>query len=337
MGKKILITGVAGFIGSHIAEKLLKKGYAVDGLDDLNDYYSPKIKEFNLSFLQKYDLFKFKHLDILSQKEIYEIIEKGKYDYLVHCAARAGVRASVADPLIYSKTNIIGTQILLEGLRLYSPDTKSILLSSSSVYGIQKKSPFSEEMMPNPTSPYGASKYSMELMAKQYSSFFDLSLVIVRPFSIYGPRGRVDMAPFLMVNSAENGRPFIKYGTNEDNKRDWTYIDDFVDGILKIINHGFRGYELVNLGNNDPIGIDDFVDHSRKMIREYLKKDLSVIEKPRSKEELPITFADINKAKKLFGYAPQTDFEKGFELFIKYYLDNKDKYHHRMQREEANV
>lgn len=325
--KKILVTGVAGFIGSHICQKLLEHGFNIIGIDSLDDYYSPSLKEFNLSFLKSYKGFGFLEEDILNKDKIFALLKTEKIGFLIHCAAQAGARASFKQPLAYTVTNVLGTQTLLEAIRLYRPEIKSILLSSSSVYGIQEKVPFSEEMMLNPQSPYGVSKYIMELMAKQYYDFYKLPLVILRPFSVYGPRGRLDMAPFLIIKSAERDEIFVKYGTNKDNKRDWTYIDDLVDGVLKIIHlFDFSSFEIFNFGNSKPIGIDDFISLGRRMVGQYLKKDLKIVEKPRGKEELPITFADIGKAKRVLGYNPKTDLEKGLEKFFKFYAKHRSIY-----------
>lgn len=324
--KKVFITGVAGFIGSHLGQRLLKNDWLVTGLDDLNDYYSPILKRFNLSFLEN-KRFQFIKGDITDQKLVFDLIKVENPDFLVHCAARAGVRASVKDPFLYTKVNVMGTVNLLEGLRIYSPETRTILVSSSSVYGIQDKTPFLENMTPSPKSPYGASKYAMEIVARQYFDFYGLPIVVVRPFSIYGPRGRVDMAPFLMIKAAEQGKAFIKFGSSEDNKRDWTYIDDFIDGLIKVLeNYQFKEFEIFNFGNNKPIGIDQFVELEKRLIKKYLGKNLRVKEKPRGKEELPITYADIEKAKRLIGFNPQTDFSQGLEKFFQFYVANRGLY-----------
>lgn len=324
---KILITGVAGFIGSHLAERLIQNKYRITGIDNLSNIYPDSLYKYNLSLLTKYNNFCFSKLDILDRKVIDSLIKKVKPNFIVHCAAKTGIRESLLNPLSYTNTNIIGTQTILEAIRLYSPETKTIILSSSSVYGIQDKLPLTESMSPNPISPYGFSKYAMELLAQQYYNLFNLKIVIVRPFSIYGPRGRINMAPFIAIKSAETGLPFVKFGYNDDNKRDWTYIDDFTDGILKIINKNlFQSYEIFNLGNSKPIGIDDFVRLIKKMTKLYLNKKFQVIEKPRPKSDISITFAHINKAKKLFNYSPKINLAEGLKKLFEDYRKNRQIY-----------
>ena len=324
---KLILTGAAGFIGSHIGEALLKDGFDVVGIDNLNNYYSLSLKRRNLSFLEKNTHFSFVKGDIVNSNFITHLLKKEKPDYLIHCAARAGVRASLDNPLLYVRVNTLGTTNILEGLRLYSPKTKTILLSSSSIYGIQSITPFEESMVPNPLSPYGASKYAMETIANQYFQFYQLPLVIVRPFSIYGPRGRIDMAPFLVIRAAEAGQVFIQYGSNENNRRDWTYIDDFVAGIMKLLkNYSFKEFQIFNLGNSQPIGIDNFINLSRQLIKEYLDEDLKISHQPRGKVELPITYANIKKARTAFGYHPKTSLAEGLEKLYQYYRANRGLY-----------
>lgn len=323
---KILITGAAGFIGSHIAERLVHE-HTVFGIDDYNDYYAQELKRLNVESIP--GTISINEASINTKDTVTSLIQDVKPEYIIHCAARAGVRASVQEPLLYSQTNILGTQNILEAVRIHSPGTKCIILSSSSVYGVQETVPFHEEMIPNPQSPYGATKYAMELVVKQYYDFYGVKSAIVRPFSIYGPRGRVDMAPLLIIRSAETGKPFIQFGSNEDNKRDWTYIDDFVDGIISLINnYHFSTFEIFNFGNSHPIGIDDFVEMSKDRIKEYLGKDLEVEQQERSKEELPITYASIKKAMTAIGYEPKISFEEGLQKLYEYYEKNRSLYQH---------
>ena len=324
---KVILTGAAGFIGSHLGEALLKDNFSIVGVDNLNNYYSLLLKKKNLSFLKKNSHFSFVKGDITNKDFVISFLKKEKPDYLIHCAARAGVRASLENPLLYTRVNVLGTTNILEGLRLYSPKTKTVLLSSSSIYGVQKIIPFQESMTPNPLSPYGASKQAMEIIANQYWQFYRLPLVIIRPFSIYGPRGRIDMAPFLVIKAAEKGEIFTQYGTNHDNKRDWTYIDDFVAGIMSLLeNFSFEKLTIFNLGNNRPVGIDDFISLSRRLIRKYLNKELKIAHQPRGKVELPITYADIGKAQVAFGYRPRISLAVGLEKFYQYYQVNRDLY-----------
>lgn len=324
---KIIVTGAAGFIGSHVAETLLRAEYQVIGLDNLNDYYFPDLKRLNLARLEKYPGFASRQLDIVDRQQVLPLIKKAKPLFLIHAAARAGVRASVRNPLVYTETNVFGTHVLLEAVRRESPDTKVILLSSSSVYGPQSEVPFREGMIPKPQSPYALSKYLMELLAQHYYQFYRVRLVVIRPFSIYGPRGRPDMAPFLLIRAAERGEDFTQYGCNADNQRDWTYVDDFVAGVSRLMEHfHFSSFEIFNFGNGQPVGIDDLVKLEKKMIKKYLGKELRVVKEPRSREELPITYADIGKAHKLLGYGPQTDLERGLVELFSDYVKRRESY-----------
>jgi nucleoside-diphosphate-sugar epimerase len=327
MPKNIFITGVAGFIGSSIAKKQLEKGYSVIGIDNLNNYYSPVVKLNNLKRLNKYSNFKFSKCDINKEEDIDNIVKENKPDYIVHCAALAGVRASAKRPLSYYKTNINGTANILEAIRVNMEKSKVILLSSSSIYGIQENVPFTEKMIPNPLSPYGSSKAAMETVAKNYADFFGMKIAVIRPFSIYGPCGRPDMAPFLAVMAAEKGEIFEQFGTSIDNARDWTYIDDFTNGVMLMIeNHDFQKYEVFNFGSSKPIGIDEFTRVMAKYIKKYLKKDLIIKKTKRASIELPITFANIELAKQKFGFSPTVSFEEGIKNFLEYYKNNRHLY-----------
>ncbi|PIR63843.1 MAG: epimerase [Candidatus Pacebacteria bacterium CG10_big_fil_rev_8_21_14_0_10_40_26] len=320
MKKTYIVTGCAGFIGSHISEALIAdRNNSVIGIDNFNDYYSPKIKESNIQKLLTSTQFKLHKIDLKNTEKVEALIKRIKPDFIIHCAGMAGVRNSIQNLLTYTQNNILATQNILEAIRISQLDTKIVLLSSSSVYGIQEKTPFVENMVANPSSPYGVSKFAMELLAKEYSNHYDMKIAIVRPFSIYGPRGRVDMAPFLIIKAAIQGKPFYQFGTNE-NKRDWTYIDDFVDGVTGLTKKwSFKTFEVFNLGNNTPVGIEDFISISKKLIGEKLNLDLTVLHKERGSEELPITFANIDKSHNLIGYTPKIKLEDGLNEFYTYF------------------
>lgn len=321
MLKNIIITGAAGFIGSQLSNRFIKKNNQIIGIDYFKNDQFADIKKKRLSYLTKNKNFKYLRLDILNNDKMIELVKSEKPTFLIHCAAKTGVRASVKNPLEYFKVNVLGTQVILEAFRQYSPKTKLILFSSSSVYGLQDKMPFSEEMQPNPQSPYGVTKYLMEIIAKCYFDFYQLSLVIVRPFSVYGPWGRLDMAPFLIIKSARKNLPFIQYGDNNNNKRDWTYIDDLIDGTISIANFfSFNTFEIFNLGSGKTIGINDLLQCSKKLLNKYLKKEIKVITKPKNQEELPLTLASINKSRKILGYKPKVNLEKGLNLYYLHYL-----------------
>lgn len=324
---KILVTGAIGFIGTHLSKELIDQGHEVIGIDIIegNDFHP--LRKFNFSFIPDTDNFKFFDLNILNQELLEKVIKQEQPDYIIHTAAKAGVRTSIKYPLLYTKTNVLGSQNILDAVRKYSPETKLILFSTSSVYGIQDNAPFEETMEPNPLSPYSITKYIMERIARQYNRFYHLPIIIVRPFSIYGPLGRLDMAPFLIIKAAEMGNTFTQFGHSEDNKRDWTYVKDFVQGIMGIVKkHDFKKFDIVNLGNNTPVGIDEFVNTMKDLCKKYLDKDLNVEYGERGKEELPLTYAKIQKAKKLFEYNPKTDFEKGMEELFRFYKKNRKLY-----------
>ncbi|MBI3366579.1 GDP-mannose 4,6-dehydratase [Candidatus Roizmanbacteria bacterium] len=320
MKQTILITGIAGFIAHHIAIKFLEKEYKVLGIDDISTYPIKFYKK-RLQYLYKYRNFEFIKISILNKKVICQIISKYKPEYLIHCAAIKKKKKSIMNPNLCLETNIIGTVNLLEGIHIYNQKTKLILLSSSSIYGKQDELPLKEEMSPNPISPYGFSKYAMELLARQYFELFKIPIVIIRPFSIYGPRGRFDMAPFLAIKAAEAGRSFLKYGSDKNNQRDWTYIDDFVDGIIRIVeNYPFRSFEIFNLGNGKPVGIDQFVSITKRLIKKYLNKNLKIIQKPKRNFEMRSNYGSIEKAKKILKYTPKIDFKEGFEKLLQHYV-----------------
>lgn len=325
--KKIFITGSLGFIGTHLSEHFLKKKFSVIGIDNLSNNYSNKIYKNNLNLLKKHKKYTFYKTNILDKKRVYFLLKKYKPDFIIHCAAKVGVRNSIKKPLEYNNVNVIGTQTLLEGVRLLSPKTKTILISSSSVYGKQKTLPFSENMLPNPISPYGLSKYLMELIAKQYFELFKIKIIVIRAFSVYGPLGRSNMLPFLLINNYLKNKSINLYGTNKNNRRDWTYIEDFIDAISNIINnYRFNSFEIINIGYGQSVGIDDFAKYFILQLNEYVKKNLKVRKTERQKIETSITLSNIDKAKKMIGYFPKVSYKEGITRTIKYFIKNRSLY-----------
>jgi len=323
--KKIFITGCLGFIGSHLSEYFLKKGYLVFGIDDLSNKYSSKLYQFTLNSLKKSKEFRFKKISILDTDTVNLFISQIKPDYFIHCAAKVGVRDSVDNPGLYYNINVKGTKNLLDAILKNDPKTKTILFSSSSVYG-DNKIPFSENMKPKPLSPYGISKYQMEKLARQYVVKHNLNLVIIRAFSVFGPRGRVDMLPFLLFKHNLTGKPFTIFGTNENNLRDWTYIDDFVEGINKIIQKWPKDFEVFNIGHGQSIGIEDFVKYYLSFLKKYSKNNLKIIHKPRKGIESSVTLADISKAEKMIGFTPKVSWKEGLKKTVKYFCKNQSLY-----------
>lgn len=311
---KILVTGGAGFIGSHVCDALLAKGHSVICIDNFNDYYSPKTKEDNIG--QNLDNLNFKlyRKDITYIDEMREIFQKESFDKVVHIAARAGVRPSIKDPLLYEETNIKGTLNLLElckdfGIKHF------IFASSSSVYGKNKKVPFSEsDNVDKPISPYAATKKAGELMCYTYHHLYGINITCLRFFTVYGPRGRPDMAPYKFTKLIDEGKPIERYGDGTS-KRDYTYIKDIVSGVLAAVDKEF-GYEIINLGNSQTVMLNDFIS----VIEKCLGKKAEIIEKPMPAGDVPVTYADISKAKKILGYNPTTSIDEGIKEFIDWYI-----------------
>ncbi len=313
---KILVTGGAGFIGSHTINALLSKRYNIICIDDFNDYYSPQVKRNNIKPFLKNNKFKLYVCDILDYKKLNFIFKKHKPNIICHLAARAGVRASILNPFIYERVNVGGTINILELSRIYK--IKNIIIaSSSSVYGNNKKIPFSEnDRVDNPISPYASTKRAVELLAYNYHHLYGLNCTCLRFFTVYGPSGRPDMAPYIFTDRIYKGKEIVKFG-NGTTKRDYTYISDIVNGIISSIDKKF-GYEIINLGNNNPVELNYFI----KLIEKLLNKKAKIKQMPMQPGDVKVTYADINKAKRLLNYEPVVSIEEGMERFIHWYLKN---------------
>jgi UDP-glucuronate 4-epimerase len=311
--KIILITGCAGFIGSHVAENLLKRGDTVIGIDEINDYYDIKQKQENLNILNKYRNFSFHKLDIGNYEELKKIFDKYKISHIGHLAARAGVRPSIENPHIYKHSNIRGSLNILDIAKNHNIEN-TVLTSSSSVYGNSKDIPFHEKQNVDfPISPYAATKKSMELLAYTHHHLHNMNINIIRPFTIYGPRGRPDMAPFLFPMWIEQGKPIKKFGDGST-MRDYTYIDDFVKGFISAIDTPL-GYEIFNLGNSTPVSLNEFIKTIEKVVGKKAEIDLH----PMQPGDVEITYADTSKAEKMLGYKPETKIEQGLTEFWNWY------------------
>ena len=300
----VLVTGCAGFIGCHVCERLLKNNdIIIYGIDNLNNYYDVNLKKNNLEILKKYNNFIFKKEDICNTK----IISETKPDKIIHLASMAGVRFSIKNPDIYIKVNIQGFIHILEEAR--KNNVKHIVYaSSSSVYGLNKKIPFSEDdKIESCNSPYACSKMSMELFAKTYFQLYDISNIGLRFFTVYGPRGRPDMAPYKFINAIKNELEFKKYGDGTSS-RDFTYIDDIVDGIISAYeNKNNIKCEIYNLGNSEPISLNDFIKTCEKVCNKKAKYE----EIENQLGDVPHTCANINKAKKDLNYNPKIKLDEG--------------------------
>ena len=311
--KIILVTGCAGFIGSHVAEKLLKRGDFVIGIDEVNDYYDIKQKEENLNILKKYDNFKFYKEDLSKFEKIEEIFKENKIEYIAHLAARAGVRPSIEDPFIYEQSNIKASLNLFELAKIFNIEN-FVLTSSSSVYGNCSKTPFKEDFNVDfPISPYAATKKSTELLAYTYHHLHGINFNIIRPFTIYGPRGRPDMAPFLFTKWINDGIAIKKFGDGSS-MRDYTFIDDFVEGFISAIDTKL-GYEIFNLGNSKPISLNYFIETIEKIIG----KKANIKQMDMQPGDVSLTYADISKAERLLGYKPSVSIEEGLSKFWNWY------------------
>ena len=309
----ILITGGAGFIGSTLADKLIKENNKVIVIDNFNDYYSPKLKEknvfHNLTNLN-YSLYR---NDICDKDAVEKIFEKNNIDCVVHIAARAGVRPSLENPLAYAETNIDGTINILEAMRKNNVK-KMVFASSSSVYGNCKAEKFSEDLkVTEPISPYAATKSACEQFLYTYSKLYDIQSICLRFFTVFGPRQRPDLAIRKFIELIEQDKPIPVYGDGTT-MRDYTYIDDIVSGIISAIKYDKTPYEIINLGGGSPVTLNEMIE----TIEKVLGKNAKIDRLPMQPGDVDKTVSDITKAKKLLGYEPKTTFEEGIRNFIEW-------------------
>lgn len=310
---KVLVTGGAGFIGSHLCDGLLSIGKSVICLDNLNSYYSPKRKIKNIQHNLDNDKFIFITLDIQKKNQLELLFKRHKISKIVHLAARAGVRPSIEQPLWYRDTNVSGTINLLELAKTYGVK-QFVFASSSSVYGNNTKIPFDEEdSVDKPISPYAASKKAGELFCYTYSHLFNLNVTCLRFFTVYGPRGRPDMIPLLFPHRISKGLPIKMFGDGTT-KRDYTYIRDIVDGIIAALQKPFK-FEVINLGNNKPVQLKYFIS----LIEQNLGKKAKIKRMPIPPGDVNLTFANISKAKRLLNYNPKVSIEEGLRKTVEWY------------------
>ena len=310
---KVLITGAAGFIGSHLCERLLDRGDTVIALDNFNDYYDPMRKRENVHQLSNHSCCILREADICDAETINRILAEQRPEAVVHLAAYGAVRYSIGRARLYTDVNIGGSINLLEAAREIGVGN-FVFASTSSVYGNTKHLPFVETDPCNqPLAPYPASKRAVELMGYTYHHLHDLNCTALRFFNVYGPRGRPDMMPFIVTEGIVNRREIVLFDGGQM-KRDWTYIDDIVDGVTAAIDKPL-GYELINIGRGEPILMTDFVQIIEGLVGQ--KAILSTTPAPPS--EPKITFADIDKAHRLLGYNPQTSLAAGLYKFWEWY------------------
>jgi len=337
----ILVTGGAGFIGSHVCEKLLEEGYTVVSIDNYNDYYNPQWKRENIAQIQAQQapfqnkgsaskrFFAYEG-DILQEDQLRKIAKNHRIHAIVHLAARAGVRQSIENPLLYTKVNINGTVQILSFAR--RTGIKNIIIgSSSSVYGVQTKIPYKEtEVVEEQISPYAVTKRVGELLASTHHQLYHLNIVCLRFFTVYGPRGRPDMAPYKFTKAVLEEKEVEMYG-NGETKRDYTYVGDIAHGVFKAVqfletqNQGNREvqnqgvFEIINLGQGRPIDLKSFI----QVVETEVGKKARLKQVPPKPGDVPLTFADIRKAKKLLGYEPSVEVQEGMKAFVTWYQNER--------------
>lgn len=316
---KVFLTGATGFIGFHTVKRLLAENHQVIAIDNINDYYSPVWKKENLAELEKLPNFTFQELDILDLVKLKALVKHHSPEAIIHLAARAGVRPSIEQPLLYTQVNILGTQHVLEIARELKIG-RVVYASSSSVYGNQEKVPFSEtDPCVTPISPYAATKRATELIAHTYSHLFGLETVGLRFFTVYGPNGRPDMAPYLFTQAILKDQPIKQYGDGTT-ARDYTYVDDIVSGIVASITASLPNKaEIINLGNNQPVQLKDFI----KTLEMVTGKTAKIVQQPLQPGDVQQTYADITKAQKILNYQPKTSLKKGLTQFVAWYKANR--------------
>jgi UDP-glucuronate 4-epimerase len=326
----VCLTGAAGFIGFHLSRRLLKLGWTVTGIDNLNDYYDVKLKRDRLQLLNGSTNFKFHPLDICDHTALEEIYSRERFNYTVHLAAQAGVRYSLENPRAYTQNNVAGFLNILECCRLFG-SKHLVYASSSSVYGFNSKVPFGvRDNVDHPVSIYAATKKANELMAHVYSHLYCLPTTGLRFFTVYGPWGRPDMAPFLFTKSILEGTP-IKMFNHGDLKRDFTFIDDVIDGVVSVIeriptpeaprgvnpgpDRSWAPYRIFNIGNHRPVDLHYFIE----LLERYTNCKAIRVPVPMQPGDVPITYADVTELAETTGFSPSTCIEDGLREFVAWY------------------
>jgi len=317
---QVLVTGAAGFIGYHLAQRLLAEGLQVYGIDNLNDYYDVRLKKARLERLNAQPGFTFQYLDLSDRLSMAELFRRKSFDCVVNLAAQAGVRYSLTNPHAYVDSNLTGFVNLLEGCR-QSQIQHLVYASSSSVYGVNPKVPFAtQDNVDHPISLYAATKKANELMAYTYSHLYTLPTTGLRFFTVYGPWGRPDMAYFKFVQSISAGQPIEVYNYG-NMQRDFTYIDDVVEGVVRVMQQppqsaeGTAPYKLYNIGNHQPVALLRFIE----VIEAALGKSAQKVLLPMQPGDVPITYADVDDLMRDVGFQPSTPIEVGIQRFVDWY------------------
>jgi len=317
--KTFLITGGAGFIGSSLSEQLLNSNEKVIIIDNFCDFYNPNIKERNIDNIKNNTNFKLYKVDIRDRLSIKKVFDENKIDVVVNLAAMAGVRPSIENPILYQEVNCLGLQNILEEMKLHNVKN-GVFASSSSVYGNGKEVPFRENMVVDyAISPYAATKKANEVMAHVYHKLYNMNIIMLRFFTVYGPKQRPDLAINKFTRLMIEGKEIPMFG-NGNTSRDYTYIDDIVEGIIKSCEFCLSNknvYEILNLGNSNPISLIDMI----RTIGETLEIEPKIEQLPMQAGDVETTFADITKAKKLIRYEPKTPFYNGIKKFVEWYKE----------------
>ena len=330
---KTLVTGAAGFIGFHTATRLLERGDEVVGLDNLNAYYDPTLKQARLDKLQKYPGFKFFKMDLADREAMPALFARERFKRVVHLGAQAGVRYSIDNPLAYVDSNLVGTTLVLEGCR-YGGVEHLVYASTSSVYGSHTTMPFTpHQNVDHPLSFYAATKKANELMAHTYSTIFGLPTTGLRFFTVYGPWGRPDMALFIFARNILAGKPIDVFNHGQ-HRRDFTYVDDIVSGVVGALDHppapnpnwdtanpdpctSLAPYRVYNIGNHQSVELMRYIELLEQCLGKKAEKNLL----PLQIGDVPATWADIQDLQRAVGYAPTTPVEVGVERFVRWYLE----------------
>jgi len=313
--KNLLITGGSGFIGSHLVDRLLASNVErITVVDDFNDFYNPSIKRDNIREHLKDPRYSIHEIDIRNREALEQIFNSSNFDCVVHLAARAGVRPSLSEPQLYTETNINGTVNLLELARQHNIK-QFVFGSSSSVYGINAKVPFSEEdPIRQPISPYAATKGAGELLCHTYSHLYGLRCVCLRFFTVYGPRQRPDLAIHKFAKLISQHKPIPVFGDGTT-RRDYTYIDDIIDGVIAAIHFDHSNYDVFNLGESRTVELNELIS----LLEKKLDAHAIIDRQPPQPGDVPQTFADISKARKWLDYNPQTQIEEGLRRFVEWF------------------